>query len=254
MVYLRTTVTLICFVLLLAACDSSAEATPPPTPLPTATPLPTNTAVSVALPATPTTVLQSPITTSQSLTATDTISVAASSTATIASTTLRAAGGACLIKADLDLAGYQDLEEKLGCAVEAADFAAVGFNEFGPGPEYDRFMLWFEKELQIYVLLPDHRWEVFPDTWSEAQPTFTCNPLGGTPESPPLPRRGFNKVWCGVNGLSEIMGTVTVEERLCQHAVVQRFEQGRLLACYEDATIRYIRLRNDQTWDTVLAR
>lgn len=50
------------------------------------------------------------------------------------------------------------------------------------------------------------------------------------------------------------MGPVPREERLCQHAVVQQFERGRLLACYEDATIRYIRLLNDGTWDTVLTR
>jgi len=104
------------------------------------------------------------------------------------------------------------------------------------------------------VLLPDKRWTVYDDTWSEDQPLFTCNPLDITPASPPLPRRGFNKIWCTVDGLQEVMGTVIIEERLCQHAVVQRFERGRLLACYEDATIRYVRLLDDGTWDTELTR
>jgi len=31
--------------------------------------------------------------------------------------------------------------------------------------------------------------------------------------------------------------------------VLQRFERGRLLACFEDATIRYFRLLDDGTWD-----
>jgi len=154
----------------------------------------------------------------------------------------------------LDLAGYEDLSARMGCPLEAANFDAVGINEFGPGPQFDRFMLWFGSELKIYVLLPDKRWTVYDDTWSEDQPLFTCNPLDITPASPPLPRRGFNKIWCTVDGLQEIMGTVIIEERLCQHAVVQRFERGRLLACYEDATIRYIRLLDDGTWDTELTR
>lgn len=254
MVYLQKVLMLACLVFLLAACDSGVEATPPPTATPTVMPPPTNTPLAVAPLATSTTAVQSLISATQPLTATSPLSVTVGSTSAVASVAARTTGGACLIEADLDLAGYQNLEAKLGCAIESASFAPVGINEFGPGPEYDRFMLWFSSELQIYVLLPDRRWEVFPDTWSEDQPTFTCNPLGGAPESPPLPRRGFNKVWCGVNGLSDIMGAVTVEERLCQHTVVQRFEQGRLLACYEDAAIRYIRLLDDQTWDTVLAR
>ena len=35
-----------------------------------------------------------------------------------------------------------------------------------------------------------------------------------------------------------------------RHAlIVQPFEQGRMVACFEDATIRYFRLLNDGTWD-----
>jgi hypothetical protein len=44
------------------------------------------------------------------------------------------------------------------------------------------------------------------------------------------------------------MGEIDREERLCQHAVTQRFDNGRLLACYEDATIRYFRILNDGAW------
>jgi hypothetical protein len=160
----------------------------------------------------------------------------------------------CDQEPDLDLAGYQDVGAKLGCPVAPATFDPVAINEFGPGPEFDRFMLWFSTEKQIYVLQPDKHWQAYPDTWSEDQPVFACNPFGGKADSPPLPRRGFGKLWCSVANLQEVMGKVAKEERLCQHTVVQQFALGRLLGCYEDATIRYIRLLNDGSWDTVLTR
>jgi hypothetical protein len=50
------------------------------------------------------------------------------------------------------------------------------------------------------------------------------------------------------------MGTIPREERLCQHTVVQSFENGRLLACFEDATIRYFRLLNDGAWDLLIVQ
>jgi hypothetical protein len=128
----------------------------------------------------------------------------------------------------------------------------IAINEFGPGPEFDRFMLWFSHESQIYVLLPDGTWRIYVDTWRESDPTFTCNPLGGRPTSPPLPRRGFGKLWCTVTELQEVMGTVMKEERLCQHAVLQRFARGRFLACFEDATVRYFRLLDDGSWDVLV--
>jgi hypothetical protein len=74
------------------------------------------------------------------------------------------------------------------------------------------------------------------------------------PTSPPLPRRGFGKLWCTADGLQDKMGTIDREERLCQHTVVQRFEKGRLLACFEDATIRYFRLLDDGKWDMMMVK
>lgn len=158
----------------------------------------------------------------------------------------------CVLESDLDLAGYAELESVMGCAVDAAHTEPVGFNEFGPGPEFDRFMLWISWESQIYALLPEGTWQVYEDTWTEEQPAFACNPLGGEPASPPLPRRGFGKVWCEHEELQEQMGTIEVEERLCQHTVTQEFEHGRLIACFEDATIRYYHLFSDGTWAAVL--
>jgi hypothetical protein len=154
----------------------------------------------------------------------------------------------CPVESDLDLAGYPAVEKDMGCALEKALFEPIGFNEFGEGPDYDRFMLWFSMENMIYVLLPDGRWETFPDTWTEQEPEFTCNPYDGEPQSPPLPRRGFGKLWCQQPNLQTTMGPVPREERLCQHAVLQTFERGRVLACFEDATVRYFQLRNDGSW------
>ncbi len=158
----------------------------------------------------------------------------------------------CALQSDLDLAGYPNLEEIMGCALAPARADPVGFNEFGEGPDYTRFMLWLSWEDQIYVLAPNGAWQAYPDTWSEDDPTFSCNPLGGEPTSPPLPRRGFGKLWCENAGVRDALGMVEVQERLCQHAVIQEFENGRVIACFEDATIRYYKLFNDRSWEAVL--
>ncbi|MBW7881259.1 MAG: hypothetical protein H3C34_01250 [Caldilineaceae bacterium] len=175
-------------------------------------------------------------------------------TPTISELTVVENDGNCSIDYDLDLAGFPDLVQKMGCALEESRHEPVGINEFGAGPEYNRFMLWFSEEMQIYVLFPDQTWQAYRDTWDESQPEFLCNPLNVPPSSPPLPRRGFGKLWCQVEGLGEKMGTIEREERLCQHVIVQPFERGRMVACFEDATIRYFSLLNDGTWDLLMVQ
>ena len=222
---------------LLAACGGDAS----PTPTPTATTAPVNTPVETITPLSEETLPVSldPPAQPAGMMATPTVSVL----------TVDASNGQCNIDYDLDLAGYPDLYGKLGCALSEGSNDSVGINEFGAGPDYDRFMLWFSSEQQIYVLFPDQSWQSYRDTWDESQPEFSCNPLNAPPTSPPLPRRGFGKLWCSVEGLQAQLGMIDREERLCQHTVVQSFEQGRLLACFEDATIRYFRLMNDGAWD-----
>lgn len=152
----------------------------------------------------------------------------------------------------LDLIGhpqYAELYDELGCPLDSASFEPVAINEFGPGPEFDRFMLWFSTTAQIYVLQPEQIWASFDDTWTEAEEEIQCNPTDGEMTSPPLPRRGFGKLWCANAAIQESMGMITREERLCQHSVLQEFENGHLLGCFEDATIRYIQLFSDNTWD-----
>ena len=250
--------------LLITACGGSNAAAPTATLVATPAVLPTATstvaaptvapsvAPTTAAPApTPTIVASSAITTVVASAVTATLPI---SSTQLVTTAVKSNAAPCTQEPDLDVAGYPALKAKMGCALEAAKFDPVGINEFGPGPNFDRFMLWLSSELKIYVLLPDKHWQAYDDTWHEGDATFTCNPLKGEPKSPPLPRRGFNKIWCTVPKLPETMGTIVIEERQCQHSVLQRFEHGRLLACYEDATIRYIRLLDDGTWDTTLTR
>ena len=220
----------------LAACGGN-DATP--TPEPTPTPQPTE-----AVAATPLVEETLPAAVEETVPP-----PAALATPTVSELTVVENDTDCSIEYDIDLAGYQDLKLKMGCAVGPSNNGPVGINEFGAGPDYNRFMLWFGGEQEIYVLFPDQTWQSYRDTWDEGQPEISCNPLNVAPSSPPLPRRGFGKLWCSVDGLQQQLGTIDREERLCQHVIVQPFEQGRMLACFEDATIRYFRLLNDGTWD-----
>lgn len=155
----------------------------------------------------------------------------------------------CGYQVDPWLMGYPHLKATLGCALSPASKAPVAINEFGVGPDYDRFMVWYSQNGMIDVLFPDGSWQSYVDTWSEDKPTYACNPLGGTPTSPPLPRRGFGKLWCDDDSVQSSMGLIEVEERLCEEAIVQDFEDGKLFACVDDAIARYFRLSDDNTWD-----
>lgn len=261
---------LLLMLLFLVACGDEVEptATPDVPLLPTLAP--TSTAVATSAPAAAPAVLPtessaviSPLTITSSAavsplpTLTTTVAVTAASTLSdtaVLVPTPVARPEDCTTAVDIALTSYPDLVAILGCALDAASFEPVAINEFGPGPDYDRFMLWFSSENQIYTLLPSKSWARYPDTWTEDQATFSCNPLEGEATSPPLPRRGFGKIWCSDPALQETMGLVEREERLCQHTVTQRFQQGRLIACYEDATIRFFRVMDDGTWDQVLTR
>lgn len=245
-----------CMLAVLAACSDEE---PTPTPAPAATPV--AAAVSPTAPVEPSATVNEataypyppPVTQVAPVTQVTTATVTAQGATAVFEPLQVDEGGNCTIESHLDLAGYPELEQKVGCPVEEASLDDIGINEFGPGPDFDRFMLWLSNEGQIYVLFPDNSWQSYADTWTEEQPTYSCNPFGdGEPDSPPLPRRGFGKLWCEQPELQEIMGTVPREERLCQHAVLQRFPDGRLIACFEDATIRYFRLLDNHTWDLVV--
>lgn len=200
----------------------------------------------------PTNTATDAITTTVTLTAATVHSGSVGST-TATTETVGTDEGSCPVEVDIALVAYPELHQ-LGCPEAEAGFEPVAMNEFGQGPAYDRFMLWFSTTNEIYVMLPSGDWESYPDTWTEDQPTFVCNPLEGEPSSPPLPRRGFGKLWCSMERLQSTLGMVEREERLCQHTVTQQFTNGRLLACYEDATIRFFRIMDDGTWAQILTQ
>lgn len=217
-----------------ASQETQAPATQAPAQAPTS-PLPTPTAAAQAAAA------ASPIVTA----------TVSANGATAVFTPLEVEEGTdCAIESHLDLLGYPDLEGRMGCPVAEAILDDVAINEFGESQPPDRFMLWFSHEERIYTLLPDGTYISFDDTWVEGEdPTYSCNPTTEEADSPPLPRRGFGKIWCENPQIQAVMGLVPREERLCQHSVLQAFAKGRLLACFEDATIRYFRLMNNGTWD-----
>jgi hypothetical protein len=148
-------------------------------------------------------------------------------TPTVTELTVDESDGQCSIDYDLDLGGYPDLHHKLGCAVSVGNNDPVGINEFGVGPDYNRFMLWFGSEQQIYVLFPDQTWQSYRDTWDESQPEFSCNPLNAPPSSPPLPRRGFGKLWCSVEMVSRNnWARLSARSGSASTQSSSRFEQG----------------------------
>ncbi len=236
---------------LLAACGDDATPTPTVTEPPTAAVDSTPTTDEVA---TATSAVASTNTVETAGVVSPTVVSEPEATATATLTAEAAAEAAaesdCTVEPSPDLIGYADVVTRLGCPIADATNDPVGINEFGDGPEYQRFMLWFGSEGQIYVLSQDGRWLAYTDTWQEGDAEIACNPENLDPAtSPPLPRRGFGKLWCTVDTVRIAMGPIDREERLCQHSVVQRFERGRLLACFEDATIRYFRILDDGAWD-----
>ncbi|MCS6826466.1 MAG: hypothetical protein NZ553_07630 [Caldilinea sp.] len=232
---------LVGLVVALAACGEAQRPTPTPTATPAAAAMetPTPPAADEALP----TSVEVP-----------TQPAGPPATPTVSVLTVDRKEERCAIDYDMDLAGFPDLYARLGCPIGPSSHEPVAINEFGEGPDYNRFMLWFSSDQQIYVLFADQTWQSYRDTWDESQPEFSCNPLDGPPTSPPLPRRGFGKLWCSVEILQKQLGFIEREERLCQHSIVQNFERGRMLACFEDATIRYFSLLNNGSWELLVVR
>jgi hypothetical protein len=242
-------------VVMLAGCGGDAEATPMPTAT-AAEAAATNTSAPATNASEPTALAEATTAVdATAITATAGVTTASQLTPTSEATAIEESDSGCAIEPNPDLVGYDDVIGKLGCPISEGANDTVGINEFGEGPDYKRFMLWFGSEGQIYVLAADGRWLAYTDTWQDGDPEIACNPENLDPAtSPPLPRRGFGKLWCTVDTVRTSMGHIDREERLCQHAVVQRFQQGRLLACFEDATIRYFRILEDGAWDMELVQ
>lgn len=70
------------------------------------------------------------------------------------------------------------------------------------------YMLWRVDIDQIYVVYGNGRWSKPPKGYSNSfrsnvDPEFSC----GVTLSPPSPRRGFSKVWCGDSEVHQKLGT-----------------------------------------------
>jgi serine/threonine-protein kinase len=84
-------------------------------------------------------------------------------------------------------------------------------------------MLWREDSREIYVCYNSGRWARFLDTWYEGSPEFSCPELGT--QSPPVPKRGFGKVWCQDRSVRDDLGWA-VDEESGFHGTLQDFTSG----------------------------
>jgi hypothetical protein len=101
-------------------------------------------------------------------------------------------------------------------------------------------MFWRSDNDRIYVVYSGGTWRRHANTWQEGDPEFSC----GTPESPPTPKRGFGKVWCTYNQVSQGLGDATTGER-GEHDDVQDFAGGWMLRDEAGTTYTFF---NNGTW------
>ena len=103
-------------------------------------------------------------------------------------------------------------------------------------------MIWREDAGQIYVRYNSGSWIGFSDTWNEGQPEYSCPNIGTT--SPPVPKRGFGKIWCEHADVRSQLGWARNEEQGF-HGNIQDFltgghiiqmDTGRIFVLYPTGT------------------
>jgi hypothetical protein len=125
---------------------------------------------------------------------------------------------------------WQARIESLGCPVAGTGQpVAMAEQTFEGG-----WMLWRGDPARIWVLPVGRRFLEFEDTWDPTQPVYACPDLAPT-QTPPTPQRGFGKVWCLEEGIREMLGQATGEERAFE-TDPQAFEGGVILATGEGVT------------------
>ena len=102
-------------------------------------------------------------------------------------------------------------------------------------------MFWREDNDDIYVLYNSGGWARFDDVWREGDAEFSC----GTQESPPTPKRGFGRIWCDHNSVSNGLGNARDAEWGAAGAT-QDFERGSIVLAPNGQT--YVLDSDNGTW------
>lgn len=140
----------------------------------------------------------------------------------------------CQIEIDRAFQSIQDVNwTALGCPSARAASVWMGKEGFEGGQ-----MLWREDRQEIYVRYSSGGWSAHDDTWREGQPEFSCPERGTT--SPPVPKRGFGKVWCSNakvrNGLgqaqSEEQGFTGIIQDMANGGHLIKTDTGRIIVLY----------------------
>lgn len=125
----------------------------------------------------------------------------------------------------------------LGCAQQPEKGVYMAEQPFQKG-----FMYWRSDTRQIYAIMDNGRWGVFPDTWNEGDPS--PNVGAPAPSGATEPVRGFGKVWREQSGVRDGLGWGTAPERGFD-GVIEPFANGAML--WSDKRIIFV-LVSDGTW------
>lgn len=108
----------------------------------------------------------------------------------------------------------------LGCPLSAN----TGGTKITQQPFEDGWMFGHDELLTIWVLLDDHSYETFENTWVKGDDEYSCPELSPS-RTPPTPGFGFGRVWCENEGVRQGLGLATDVEQT-SNALVQIFERG----------------------------
>jgi hypothetical protein len=139
----------------------------------------------------------------------------------------------------------QSIYSRLGCPRNSAHTNQSAEEGFVNG-----FMLWREDTQQVYAIINDGTWiQGIAAPFDESRdPEYSCGPHS----SPPSPRRGFSKVWCGNNTIHSKLGNATeYEAGFCMAGggpceTFQDFNGGMMF--YSQRSNRAYALMSDGTW------
>ncbi|UCC63180.1 MAG: CHAT domain-containing protein [Anaerolineae bacterium] len=147
---------------------------------------------------------------------------------------------------------WGSVREQIGCATGAASKGRIVGGDFAGGKMFwfeDGKGLWNIEEPEIDPILvlfsDDNTWRLvkYPG-WEDNEPEFSC----GKPEDqkcPPMPKRGFGKVWCEVEtpDLNGLLGEILDPdgdgdcEQADDQGRIQRFDRGFMVHSGGETTI-----------------